>query len=162
MERINESVSGTIDSIQQAQGQISGSTVHLQSITSDMKTASQIFNQNQNDYLIKAEEMQMKNSQGINAVTELLKNSGELSQDYAQQFMVIQEGLGNVFQELQRGLSEYSRTVEESTKSYLSQYSTSLTNTADALSSTIQQLYEVVETLVETLNNTDHQKEVKK
>ena len=153
MERINESVSGTIDSIQQAQGQISGSTVHLQSITSDMKTASQIFNQNQNDYLIKAEEMQMKNSQGINAVTELLKNSGELSQDYAQQFMVIQEGLGNVFQELQRGLSEYSRTVEESTKSYLSQYSTSLTNTADALSSTIQQLYEVVETLVETLNN---------
>ena len=153
MERINESVSGTIDSIQQAQGQISGSTAQLQSITSDMKTASQIFNQNQNDYLIKAEEMQMKNSQGINAVTELLKNSGELSQDYAQQFMVIQEGLGNVFQELQRGLSEYSRTVEESTKSYLSQYSTSLTNTADALSSTIQQLYEVVETLVETLNN---------
>ena len=35
---------------------------------------------------------------------------------------------------------------------YLEQYSTSLTNTTDALSSTIQQQNEVVEMLVESLN----------
>ena len=85
-------------------------------------------------------------------MTELLKNSGELSGDYVEKFETIRQGLGTIFQQLQSGLTEYSRTVQASTQRYLEQYSTSLTNTTDALSSTIQQQNEVVEMLVESLN----------
>ena len=63
------------------------------------------------------------------------------------------QGLGSIFAQLQQGLSEYSRTVQTTTQRYLDQYSTSLTNTTDALSSTIQQQNEVVEMLVESLNS---------
>lgn len=152
LEKMNEYVSGTMNAFQQAQGQITGSTAHLQTITGDMKLATQLFNKNQNEYALKMEEMQRNSQHGIDALTDLLKGSGELSEEYVEKFETIRQGLGGIFQQLQSGLSEYSRTVQTTTQKYLDQYSTSLTNTTDALSSTIQQQNEVVEMLVETLN----------
>ena len=152
LEKMNEYITGTMSMFQQAQGQITGSTAHLQTIIGDMKLASQLFNKSQSDYAVKLEEMQRNSQRGIDAVTELLKNSGELSSDYVEKFETIRQGLGSIFQQLQTGLTEYSRTVQASTQKYLEQYSTSLTNTTDALSSTIQQQNEVVEMLVESLN----------
>lgn len=152
LEKMNEYITGTMNMFQQAQGQITGSTAHLQSITGDMKLATQLFNKSQSDYAGKMEEMQRNSQRGIDAVTELLKNSGELSGDYVEKFETIRLGLGSIFQQLQSGLTEYSRTVQASTQKYLEQYSTSLTNTTDALSSTIQQQNEIVEMLVESLN----------
>ena len=152
LEKMNEYITGTMNMFQQAQGQITGSTAHLQTITGDMKLATQLFNKSQTDYAVKMEEMQRNSQRGIDAVTELLKNSGDLSEDYVEKFETIRQGLGSIFQQLQSGLSEYSRTVQATTQKYLDQYSTSLTNTTDALSSTIQQQNEVVEMLVESLN----------
>ena len=152
LEKMNEYITGTMNMFQQAQGQITGSTAHLQTITGDMKLATQLFNKSQTDYAVKMEEIQRNSQQGIDAVTELLKNSGDLSEDYVEKFEIIRQGLGSIFQQLQSGLSEYSRTVQATTQKYLDQYSTSLTNTTDALSSTIQQQNEVVEMLVESLN----------
>ena len=152
LEKMNEYITGTMNMFQQAQGQITGSTAHLQTITGDMKLATQLFNKSQTDYAVKMEEMQRNSQRGIDAVTELLKNSGDLSEDYVEKFETIRQGLGSIFQQLQSGLSEYSRTVQASTQKYLELYSTNLTNTTDALSSTIQQQNEVVEMLVESLN----------
>ena len=152
LEKMNEYITGTMNMFQQAQGQITGSTAHLQTITGDMKLATQLFNKSQTDYAVKMEEMQRNSQRGIDAVTELLKNSGDLCEDYVEKFETIRQGLGGIFQQLQSGLSEYSRTVQVTTQKYLDQYSTSLTNTTDALSSTIQQQNEVVEMLVESLN----------
>lgn len=152
LEKMNEYITGTMNMFQQAQGQITGSTAHLQTITGDMKLATQLFNKSQTDYAVKMEEMQRNSQHGIDAVTELLKNSGKMSEDYVEKFETIRQGLGSIFQQLQSGLSEYSRTVQATTQKYLDQYSTSLTNTTDALSSTIQQQNEVVEMLVESLN----------
>lgn len=152
LEKMNEYITGTMNMFQQAQGQITGSTAHLQTITGDMKLATQLFSKSQTDYAVKMEEMQRNSQHGIDAVTELLKKSGETSEDYVEKFETIRQGLGSIFQQLQSGLSEYSRTVQATTQKYLDQYSTSLTNTTDALSSTIQQQNEVVEMLVESLN----------
>lgn len=152
LEKMNEYITGTMNMFQQAQGQITGSTANLQTITGDMKLATQLFNKSQTDYATKMEEIQRNSQRGIDAVTELLKNSGDMSEDYIEKFETIRQGLGCIFQQLQSGLSEYSRTVQATTQKYLDQYSTSLTNTTDALSSTIQQQNEVVEMLVESLN----------
>ena len=153
LEKMNEYITGTMNMFQQAQGQISGSTAHLQTITGDMKLATQLFNRNQVEYSTKMEEMQRNSQRGIDSLTTLLSNTGEMSQDYVEKFEIIKQGLGSIFAQLQQGLSEYSRTVQTTTQRYLDQYSTSLTNTTDALSSTIQQQNEVVEMLVESLNS---------
>ncbi|MBO5466934.1 MAG: MotA/TolQ/ExbB proton channel family protein [Prevotella sp.] len=153
LEKMNEYISGTMNMFQQAQGQISGSTAHLQTITGDMKLATQLFNRSQVEYSTKMEEMQRNSQRGIDSLATLLSNTGEMSQDYVEKFEIIKQGLGSIFAQLQQGLSEYSRTVQTTTQRYLDQYSTSLTNTTDALSSTIQQQNEVVEMLVESLNS---------
>lgn len=152
LEKMNEYISGTMDMFQQAQGQITGSTAHLQTIAGDMKQATQLFNKSQSDYSTKMEEMQTKSQRGIDAVTELLRNSGNVSKDYVEKFELIKQGLTAIFTQLQSGLTEYSRTVQATTQKYLDQYSSSLTQTTDALASTIQQQNEVVEMLNETLS----------
>lgn len=152
LEKMNEYITGTMNVFQQAQDHITGSTANLQTITCDMKLATQLFNKSQADYAFKMEEIQKNSQRGIDAVVGLMKSSSEMSEDYAEKFETIRQGLGGIFQQLQNGLSEYSRTVQASTQKYLEQYSTSLTNTTDALSSTIQQQNEVVEMLVESFN----------
>lgn len=152
LEKMNEYITGTMNMFQQAQGQITGSTAHLQTITSDMKVATEIFHKSQNDYAGKMESMQRLSQNNIDSITELLKNSGELSQEYVDKFDIIRQGLSGIFVQLQKGLSEYSTTVQATTQKYLDQYSRSLTETTDALSGTIQQQNEVVETLVDALN----------
>lgn len=156
LEKLNENITGTMSLFQQAQGQIAGSTAHLQTITGDMKFATQLFNKSQTEYSIKMEEIQRNNQKGIDAVKELLENSGEMSSEYAAKFETIKQGLGSIFAQLQEGLTQYSRTVQATTQKYLDQYSSSLTQTTDALSSAIQQQNEVVEMLAESLNSRKH------
>lgn len=150
--KINEYLDGAMNMFHQAQGQISGSTAHLQTITGDMKDATQILNRNQNEYLSKMQEIQQNSQRGIDSVAELIKDSGVMSKDYVAKFEIIKQGLSAIFSQLQNGLNEYSRTVMDSTQKYLDQYSTSLTQTTDALASTIQQQNEVTEMLTETIS----------
>lgn len=152
LEKMNEYITGTMNMFQQAQGQITGSTAHLQTITSDMKVATEVFHKSQNDYAGRMETLQFQSQKNIDAINQLLVHSGEMSQDYIDKFDIIRQGLGGIFAQLQKGLSEYSTTVQATTQKYLEQYSRSLTETTDALSGTIQQQNEVVEMLVDALN----------
>lgn len=156
LEELNDRIAGTMNLFGQAQGQIAGSTAHLQTITGDMKLATQLFNKSQTDYSTKMEQLQTNSQRSIDSVTSLLHESGKVSKEYVNQFDVIRQGLSGIFSQLQNGLTEYSRTVQATTQKYLDQYTTSLTNTTDALSSTIQQQNEVVEMLVESLNSKKH------
>lgn len=152
MEKMNEYVVGTMNGFKQAQGEISISTGNLRTISSDMKLAMELFNKSQTDYTEKLTQLQLSSQKGIGQIEELLINSGQMSEEYAQKFEIIKQSLSEIFAKLQAGLTEYSRTVQASTQKYLDQYSTSLTQTTDALASAIQQQNEVVEMLNETLS----------
>lgn len=152
LEKMNEYVTGTMNSFKQAQGEISVSTGNLRTISGDMKLATELFNKGQNEYAEKLNQLQLSSQRGIDQVAELLRSSGQITDDYAQKFELIKQGLGGIFAQLQSGLTEYSRTVQATTQKYLDQYSSSLTQTTDALASTIQQQNEVVEMLNETLS----------
>ena len=152
LEKMNEYITGTMNGFKQAQGEISISTGNLRTISGDMKLATELFNKGQNDYTEKLNQLQISSQRGIDHVAELLKNSGEMSEEYAQKFEIIKQGLSGIFSQLQTGLTEYSRTVQATTQKYLDMYTTNLTQTTDALSSTIQQQNEVVEMLNEILS----------
>jgi hypothetical protein len=153
LSQINEVIMGTMNQFQLAQGQISGSTAHLQNITGEMKSATELFNKSQNQYVSQVQELQQGSQQGIESLMTLVKESGDTSEAYVHQFETIKMGLSSIFSQLQQGLKDYSNTVQASTQKYLDQYATSLTSTTDALSSAIQQQSEVVEMLVDTLKD---------
>lgn len=152
LEKMNEYIIGTMNGFKQAQGEISVSTGNLKTISGDMKQATELFNKGQNNYSEKLSQLQLSSQKGIEKIEELLINSGQMSDEYVQKFEIIKQGLTGIFSQLQTGLTEYSRTVQATTQKYLDQYSSSLTQTTDALASTIQQQNEVVEMLNETLS----------
>ena len=152
LEKMNEYITVTMNGFKQAQGEITVSTGNLRTISGDMKLATELFNKGQNDYTEKLRQLQLSSQRGIEKVEELLINAGQMSDEYAQKFELIKQGLIGIFSQLQTGLTEYSRTVQATTQKYLDQYSSSLTQTTDALASTIQQQNEVVEMLNETLS----------
>ena len=151
LEKMNDYITGTMNSFKQAQGEISISTGNLRSISGDMKLATELFNKGQNDYAAKLAQLQTSSQHGIDEVTALLKDSGQLSEEYARKFEIIKQGLGSIFAQLQSGLTEYSRTVKDTTDKYLAQYTSSLTQTTGALMTSIERQSEVTEILSETI-----------
>lgn len=152
LEKMNEYVTGTMNSFKQAQGEISISTGNLKTISGDMKLSTELFNKVQREYTEKLNQLQLSSQRGIEQIAELLRDSGQMTSDYAQKFELIKQGLSGIFVDLQNGLTEYSRTVQATTQKYLDQYSSNLTQTTDALASTIQQQGEIVEMLNDTLS----------
>lgn len=152
LEKMNEYVSGTMNGFKQAQGEITVSTSNLRTISSDMKLATELFNKGQNDYAARLAQLQTASQKGIDQVAEMLKNSGQLSDEYVQKFDLIKQGLGSIFSQLQSGLTEYSRTVKDTTDKYLASYTSSLTQTTGALASTIERQNEVTEMLTDTIS----------
>lgn len=152
LEKMNEYVTGTMNGFKQAQGEITVSTSNLRTISSDMKLATELFNKGQNDYAARLAQLQTASQKGIDQVTEMLKNSGQLSDEYVQKFNLIKQGLGSIFSQLQSGLTEYSRTVKDTTDKYLASYTSSLTQTTGALASTIERQNEVTEMLTDTIS----------
>ena len=151
LEKMNDYISGTMDGFKQAQGEITISTGNLRTISSDVKIATELFNKGQNDYAAKLVQLQTSSQMGIGQVTTLLKESGQLSEEYAQKFEVIKLGLGSIFAQLQSGLTEYSRTVKDTTDRYLNDYTSSLTQTAGALQTAIERQADVTEMLNDSL-----------
>ncbi|MGN0068013.1 MAG: MotA/TolQ/ExbB proton channel family protein [Bacteroides sp.] len=151
LEKMNDYISGTMDGFKQAQGEITISTGNLRTISNDVKNATELFNKGQHDYAAKLVQLQASSQMGIDQVTTLLKDSGQLSEEYVQNFEVIKQGLGSIFAQLQNGLTEYSRTVKDTTDRYLNQYTSSLTQTAGALQSAIERQAEVTEMLNDSL-----------
>ena len=156
LEKLNTHIAGTMNEFQVAQGQIVGSTAHLQTVSNDMKQATTQFGKSQTEYSSMIEEMQRCNQGSIENLYKLLNDTGEMTEGYVEKFDIIKEGIGGIFQQLQNGLSEYSRTVQASTQKYLDQYTASLTNTTDSLSSAIRELDDAVEMLVDTFNSRKH------
>ena len=152
LEKMNEYIIGTMNTFQQAQGQITGSTAHLQIITNDMKTATEVFHKAQNEYTGNMTELQKQTQRTIDSVVTLLDNSGQLSEDYVEKFETIKNGLTAIFAQIQKGLTEYSQTMQASTQKYLEQYSMNLTKTTDALAGTIERQSDIAELFVDALD----------
>ena len=151
LERMNEYIAGTMNGFKQAQGEITVSTSNLQNISNDMKLATELFCKGQNEYAARLELLQNLSQKEIDHIKEILKESGQLSEEYVQKFDIIKQGLGSIFTQLQNGLTEYSRTVKDTTDMYLAQYTSSLTQTAGALASAIERQNEVTEMLTDTI-----------
>jgi hypothetical protein len=93
LEKMNEYISNTMNMFQQAQGQITGSTAHLQNITNDMKQATQLFSNSQREYTISIQEAQRNSQQGIETIISVMKDTGEMSQEYVDKFDIIKRGI---------------------------------------------------------------------
>ena len=151
LEKMNEHITGTMNTFQLAQAQINSTTAHLQAISSKMRLATESFQETQDEYASKMNDLQESTERAIESVSNILQESGSLSKEYAEKFETIRAGIGGIFAQIQRGLTEYSQYVQSSTQKYLEDYSRELTRATNALSGAIQQQNEVTETIADEL-----------
>lgn len=151
LEKMNEHITGTMNTFQLAQAQINSTTAHLQAISSKMRLATESFQETQDEYADKMNDLQESTERAIESVSNILQESGSLSKEYAEKFEIIKTGVSGIFAQIQRGLTEYSQYVQSSTQKYLEDYSRELTKATNALSGAIQQQNEVTETIADEL-----------
>ena len=152
VEKMNEHVAGTMNSFQLAQAQINGCTTNLQTISSKMRLAVESFQETQEDYATNMNELQEKTQHAITSISDLLEESGNLSKEYVEKFDSIKNGIGGIFAQIQKGMTEYSQYVQSSTQRYLEDYSRELTKATNALSGAISQQNDVTEVIAEELS----------
>ena len=112
----------------------------IESAGQSLARSSEAFNQENKKYLI-------ANRETTNQIQNVLGESQRLLNDSVQRFQTIDNGLQNIFAEIERGLNEYSATTRQSINTYLSDFSNQLTLASAALAGSVEALGENVEIL---------------
>ena len=137
IERLNDlsnQVHETVSSFSKVQGELNSASGQLKSITDNVLNSTDSFKEAQLKFAQYSNEFLKNNTSTIEEIRKSLHHAERLSSDYANKFDVIERGLKNVFEELDKGLQGYQENVEVSTTSFLQKYSDSLKDTALSLS----------------------------
>lgn len=90
-----------------------------------------------------------RNQEIIHSQKEVLEKTQNVSESYINRFGIIENGLKNIFAEVQTGLQEYQKTTAYNLNHYLKEFSTQLTSAQDALSSNVGELSDLTNELTE-------------
>lgn len=151
LDTVNGNYADTIADFKKAQSHIEKSLDYVKDITENMQKAVFNFHNSQTEYAENMKQLQIQSQGSIDSVSQLIRRSGEMSQEYASQFSVIKEGLSGIFENMKEGLEEYSKTMQQTTRNYLQQYSQSLTETADSLKTSIDMMSDAISDLNEVV-----------
>ena len=137
------SVRQLIETINVLSARLMTGAAQLESAGKNLTQASDAFNEENEKYL-------SANRETIAELQHVLGQSRQLLNDFAQRFKTIDDGLKSIFAEIEKGLTTYSTTANESINTYLREFSAQLSSAATALAGSVQALNEVVDELTDT------------
>ena len=143
LEQMDTSVTNVLQLIETTRalsGQLMTGATQLESAGQQLTQASNAFNQENERYLT-------ANRETTAQIQNVLGESQRLLNDSVQRFQTIDNGLQNIFAEIERGLNEYSATTRQSINTYLSDFSDRLAQASRALYSSVEAFDENVEIL---------------
>ena len=148
---VNDKYKETVELFVDTHSKVYQTIGSLSVISDNMADAIESFKGSQEEYTENIKSLQTQTQGNIDSISQLVNHSGELSHEYAKKFGVIKEGLVDIFGKLKEGLEEYSKTMQQTTQDYLQQYTSTLTETADNLKTSIDILGDTVSELSEIL-----------
>lgn len=151
---INETMAG-FSSVKTELGKVSYQLVNISQVVKD---ATETFSETQEDFVTKAKYLSDNSREIIGEIQNAMIRAKNVSSEYADKFMIIQEGLQNIFAQIQEGLKEYSESISTSLEVYLEKYTSSVNATTQSIanvtaeqSNFIDELSEQFEELVKQL-----------
>lgn len=127
--RINTTVTG----FGKIQGELNSVSGQFRAISENVLSSTNSFKDAQNRFANHSEDFIKHNKVTIEEIQKALRQAEKLSNDYASKFAIIENGLKDIFSELDKGLKGYEQNVKESTGAYLEKYASALTETAQSL-----------------------------
>lgn len=142
----------TVSSFLGVQDGLQNASTQLKGITDNVLTSTGTFKEAQTRFSEQSKEFVQENAQVVNKIQQTLSQASELSENYSEKFIVIENGLQDIFKQIGTGLDDYQTTVSESLNNFLSQYTESLNKAAQALSGASEKQEEILEELTEQLS----------
>lgn len=140
MERIKDSVS----QVELLFKSMEDFVVSMEKSTQDLKDTSSILKQCTVSLHSEMESFLEEKRSTLLQLEKDLSLSGNLVKEYGENIAVIQGGLSSIFQEIDRGLKDYSSTVKTSLNSYLQDLSTNLEIAVTGLKSSMDDFRELL------------------
>ena len=137
LQEMNASVTSVrqmIETTQAFSSQLMVGADRLENAGQQLTQASSAFNRENERYLTANRE-----------TTEQIQAALGLLNDSVQRFQTIDNGLQGIFAEIETGLNTYATTTRESINTYLSDFSSQLTQASTALARSVEALHETVE-----------------
>jgi ABC-type transporter Mla subunit MlaD len=93
------------------------------------------------------------NDKTLDQIGDSLSENQEVLNDYVRKFEIIRNGLGDIFTEVEGGLTRYSVTVKNGINDYLSEFTNKLSKASGELGGSVEALNELFEIISDQLDN---------
>lgn len=133
MNGLSMEVNQSIKVLNQAQVELEKVVSTFQNVSSDLSISSNKFGESQVEFSKYSNSFLQNNTDNIVQIQKSLESAKNLSADFSQKFEIIEKGLNGIFSQLNQGLTAYEKTVSQNIRTYLTEFTTSLTETAKTL-----------------------------
>jgi methyl-accepting chemotaxis protein len=152
MKGLSIGVTQSINKLNEAQTSLSSTILNFRNASQEINSSSNKFGETQLTFSRYSNEFLQNNSNTLAEIQKSLGKAKDVSADYAQKFEIIEKGLQNIFFQINNGLQSYEQTVSENIQKYLSQFTTSLTETAKSLGGASQEQKDILIELSDLLD----------
>lgn len=147
MKQTNLETQQVLVKVQTIGSHLEESTERFNSLSALMKETSEGLMSQQKENMQQYKEVQAANQETVDNINEALDTTKQLIDEYTQQYEVIKQGLTGIFEEISKGLQDYSATLRTSTGDALSEYSSALEKSTKGLKNIAEALNESAEEL---------------
>ncbi|MBW2662657.1 MAG: hypothetical protein JRD93_11875 [Deltaproteobacteria bacterium] len=128
-------------------------SARLNGSTDQMDNASKNLNFSLQSIKHMFQKMAEFNDKTLDQIGDSLSENQEVLNDYVRKFEIIQNGLNDIFTEVEGGLTRYSVTVKNGINDYLSEFTNKLSAASGALAGSVEALNELFEIISDQLDN---------
>ena len=145
-------VQNSMVQIRETKNSLGSLVVSLQGISNNLDQASTRFKNSQESYVSGLKEVQDKSSMTVDNITNTLQLSKITLEEYSNKFGTIQQGLSGIFEQIKRGLDQYSTTVSQDAQTVLNGYSLALNDGIKKLQQATSHLGDLVSDISDTVD----------
>lgn len=153
LDKISGSVLETLEKYRIAQTELNMVAGQLRSVSENVATSSKNLTESQTNFTQQVVKVTDINAKSIEELKSTLETAKDLSEAYADNFSIIELGLKEIFQEIERGLISYRTTINGNLNDHLGAYTSSLTQTVASLNSAFASQSDILNEQTELLND---------
>lgn len=157
MEVMLEGVTNAVSQFTRLQQETNTTATNMNELSRNAVTATNNLKVAQNEFVSEYRNTLSSNMQTIDAMNTALGTARTLPNEYVMRFAEIRTSLSSIFEEINRGLNQYTATVKSGTENLLGSYTSSMNEALRQLASSVEELGEVLEDLKD-VNVTSHRR----
>ncbi|HWP47705.1 MAG TPA: hypothetical protein VNM22_11135 [Candidatus Limnocylindrales bacterium] len=150
--KLTESMTTANSEVQGALEQLQPLSIRLVAVVKNLELSSNNLQTSTTQFIQQTKEFLNTNQSTLLRLQESLKQAQEVAVDYASKFKKIQDGLRDIFSEVQQGLSRYQETTREGLNNALGQFTNLFSQAVHSISGSIEELSESIEVLNDLAN----------